>query len=391
MLTQWTDKSLGVFMLRTQVTKKTGLLLFYIAAVALVTSCQAKKSEDSAATTPSQYLYVASGTCFSGVGNTTFTNLTASNLVYRINPGTGQRDTVIADYSAQPSSTGDSPTGLASIDSANLAVLVENATTTSLRRIEKISKSSAGSRQTFSNNTTALSTPVRNLMASATGDFFVTRTTGIELLTSANVRIGAPYINPSVIPCASSNTSLTKFFPFGSSGKYVFLHAAGGQNRVGIFASAGGTTCASGQNSPTAAASPTAAFYDSVNQMLIVAYAGNTTATDVNSIYAYSINETTGAFSSPQKIYDSANYPGTQPYLLYGISDMAFDAASNTVYIATAISTATTVVNYAIEKFTYNPSLIGTTNLSVLTRVGTTPFYPYGVDTKCVSQMILAN
>lgn len=70
---------------------------------------------------------------------------------------------------------------------------------------------------------------------------------------------------------------------------------------------------------------------------------------------------------------------------------MALDTVKNEIYISTAITTAATVVNYAVEKFTYDPTQIGVTNTAVLTRVGTTPFYNYGVDTKCISQMIVGS
>lgn len=65
--------------------------------------------------------------------------------------------------------------------------------------------------------------------------------------------------------------------------------------------------------------------------------------------------------------------------------------STGTVYIATATTTATTVVNYAIEKFSYSPTQIGVDNTLVLTRSGSTPFIQYGGDTKCISKMFIAN
>lgn len=60
----------------------------------------------------SRFLYVASGSCYSGNGNTTFSNVTASNKVYRLNFESGDLDTVLADYNSSPAQPGDSPVGL---------------------------------------------------------------------------------------------------------------------------------------------------------------------------------------------------------------------------------------------------------------------------------------
>lgn len=136
---------------------------------------------------------------------------------------------------------------------------------------------------------------------------------------------------------------------------------------------------------------PVAAAYDGVNSKLIVAYAGSATTTDINSIYTYTVNESTNAVSGAQKIYDANLYPATYPYLLYGISEMVFASSTSSLYVATAINTATTVANYAIEKFSYDATKIGSDNTHVLTRSGTTPFYSYGVDTKCISSMVIGD
>ncbi len=357
----------------------------------LLTNGCAKEPEEASSTSNSRYLYIASGACYSGT-NTTFSATTSSNLVYRVRLSDGGVDATIADYLASPSNAGDSPAGMINGDDNYIYVLVENATA-GLRRIEKVEKKANGARSLFTNNSTALSSQLRDLFKLSNGDFAVAKSNGVEYITSGNVRLGAPYINPTAAPCNTSTTLISKVLTL-SNGKFVFLHAAANQNRFGIFAATGGTTCATAQAGPlgvAGAAYPTGAFYDAANAKLIVAYAGNTTATDVNSIYAYSVDETTNAITSPQKIYDASLYPATYPHLLYGISEIAYDSATGTVYIATATTTATTVVNYAIEKFTYDPSQIGVDNTKVLTRSGSTPFIQYGGDTKCISKMFIAN
>lgn len=52
-------------------------------------------------------------------------------------------------------------------------------------------------------------------------------------------------------------------------------------------------------------------------------------------------------------------------------------------YVATAISNATTVVNYSIEKLSYDYQT------KRLTRALATPFYSFGNDSKCISSLVL--
>ncbi len=373
--------------------KQSFLNFILICVSVVITACDAGSSDSSTTTstvttTSDRYLYVASGSCHSGTGNTTFSSTTASNIVYRLSLTTGARE-VIADYWAAPSLAGDSPASIVNIDSTYMYVLVESATAAN-RRIDKVAKSPSGARTNFYNNAAAFTTVMRDMYVDSASNIIFSKSAAIELVTAAQTRPQNPYINPTAAPCTPAVTLISKVVPL-VNGKVVFLHSNTAQNKIGIFAAAGGITCQTSTAPPNAASFPTAAFYDSTNLKLIVAYSGNATTTDLNSIYAYTVNETTGVLSSAQKIYDSANYPATQNFLLYGISEMTYDATNGHVYIATAISTATTMVNYAIEKFTYTPSLIGVTNTSVLTRVGTTPFYNYGNDTKCISKMMVAD
>lgn len=362
---------------------------FLIVLLLFNSGCVKTPESNVDATSSSRYLYVAAGACYSG-NNTTFSNTTSSNLIYRVNTETAAVDMTLADYFSSPANTGDSPASIVNNDSDSIYALVENTTTTGLRRIERIEKSQNGIRTTFSNNVTAMNARVRDLFKLSNGDMAVSKSSAIEYFTAANARIGAPFINPTAAPCNTSTTLISKVLSL-ANGKYVFLHAAAGQNRIGIYTTTGGTTCAAAQAAPTANAYPSAAFYDAANAKLFVAYSGNATTTDLNSIYAYSVDETTNAITAPEKIYDASLYSSTYSYLLYGISDMSYDAATNSVYIATAISTATTMVNYAIEKFTYDAAQIGVDNTQVLTRVGTTPFFNYGNDTKCISKMFVAD
>lgn len=359
-----------------------------ILLVLLLAGCEPEKPKNADATA-SQFLYVSAGACYAG-NNTAFTNLTSSNLIYRINTESGQRETLIADYFASPANAGDSPASLVSLDSDYLYVLVENATTATLRRIERVEKKQFGSRTSFFTNTTALNGVVKDLSLLPSGDLYVAKVTGVELVTSAGARVGLPYINPSAAPCASTNTGVQKVIKLNNN-KALLLHAATGQNRIAVMNSSGGTACQAIQAAPNAASFPSTMAYERNAQKLFVAYSGNATTTDLTSIYVYDVNETTGALSSPQKIYDASLYPSIYPVLLYGMSAMTLDLVNRHLYIASAISTATTLVNQKIEKFSYDLSQLGTNNPGVLSRTSTLPFYPYGNDTKCISSMEIAD
>lgn len=341
----------------------------------------------------SKYLYVATGAC-NGGSNTTFTSTTASNLVYRINATTGQRDLTLADYWTAPANPGDSPVGIVDSTNDSILVAIENSTTVGLRRIERIPKSTSGTRTTFSSNIAALASQIRGMSTTSNGDLLISRTAGVELITQSNIRIGAPYLSPTGTNCGTSNTGVSRGFMIGS--RAVVLHAATGQNRVITLSPtpATNTICNTGTQTPTlATAFPIAAFYDAANSKIVVAYSGNATTVNLNYIIAYPFTDSaTNTLGAGTKIYDASDYPSAAaPFLLYAISEMVYDASTSSVYIATATTTATTVANYQIEKFTYDGTKIGVDNTKVLTRVPGSTFYPYGNDTKCISQMMIAD
>ena len=107
--------------------------LSIVASLVLITAVGCQKKEEEAPpeapvvqADPPRYLYVASGACQAGAGVTTFSPTTASNLVFRVDLSTGQRESIIADYNASPASSGDTPVGVVEWDSDRLAVLVGN-------------------------------------------------------------------------------------------------------------------------------------------------------------------------------------------------------------------------------------------------------------------------
>ncbi|GEM_PF-922349 len=373
----------------------------FLLALLVFVSCNENSNNQkpiSSGNTGESYLYVATGACYSGAGNTTFSNLTSSNLIYRLNLSTGSKDLAISDYYPFPSVIGDSPVSIYNADNNYFYALVENPTSTAARRVEKIEKKNNGLRTTYITNLTALSGILRDFYIFEGNNFLISKTTAIELLTSSGSRItkGAnPYVNAPAAPCATSTTLINSITSL-SNDFIAFAHAGAGQSRIAFnkptgYALAGDCTLA--QATPNAAAYPTSMIYDSENTTLIVAYAGNAVTTDINSIYAYKLTEDASSvtISSAHKIYDSSLYPVTYSYLLYGISAMTYDATNKTIYIGSAATTATTVVNYIITKLNYDSTLLGVDDTKVLSVASPNPFYKYGSDTKCISDLMIAN
>lgn len=368
---------------------KIGKILLIVCLA--LTACEEKKKEDDHSETPlpvptetahPKYLYVTTGVCYSGA-NTTFSTTTSSNQIYRLNISNAQKDMSIADYFSLPANAGDSPVSMIDSDGVNLMVLVEN---TSGRRIEKFTKSPNPSRQIFSSNATILSAALKGLVKTSDGGFLVAKTAGIEKITSQGVRMGTPYIGTNLgATCGTANTNINNV-AVTPSGKIIYTNAVASNNRFGVISTNGYSTaadCLAAQAAPDVNAYPVAVQYIASHNQILVAYAGNSLNANLNSIYVYNFDDATNAISGATKIYDSNTYVAAG-YLLYGISTMAYDPANRHLYVATAVSNATTVVNYSIEKLKYDP------DAKTIARAQSVPFYSYGVDTKCISSLMLA-
>lgn len=361
-----------------------------------------KSSDEAAVVTPSTYLYVSSGLCQSGGSIGVFTTSTASNQVFRINVETGVKDATIADYTTVPSQLGDSPVSVARADDDELYVLVEN-NVANLRRIEKIEKRLNGDRSIvfFGNGTTGFNI-LRSLAVTPQGDFLMARNTAVEKISSSGTRVTsgtAAFIAlPATGGCAMPTTgTLSQAIALPNGMVAVANTSLGTLSKVGIVSSAGyanAASCISSVQSPLLSWSvPTAIAYDSTNNYLLVAYAGfsSLATSKVNTIYAYSVNATSGSLAAnPTRIYDQSE--AAFPTFLYGISAMALDQTNGHLYVASSRDNSATSIGHFIEKFEYTPANIsGTLSSTVLTRVGTTPFFSYSVDTKCISGMVVDN
>ena len=361
----------------------------FILILTLIAGCdQKKKDSQSEETNPStsaeakiKYLYVTTGACYSG-GNTTFTTTTASNLIYRLSLTNGQKNLQLADYYSLPANPGDSPISLIEQDSENLLILVENTTG---RRIEKLAKSNNPARPLFSSNSTVLSSTLRQMIKTSDNGLLISKSSGIEKISSQGMRIGTPYVASNMGATCGTNTNITAVATT-TSGKIFFTNAVAANNRFGVIAANGYSTasdCLAVQAAPNVNSFPVAITYLEAYHQVIVAYAGNSLSPDINSIYVYDFNDSTNTLSNPTKLYDANTYI-TAGYLMYGISAMAYNSDESSFYVSTAISSATTVVNYVIEKLNYNPVS------KTLSRVGSIPFYNFGVDTKCISHLLVA-
>lgn len=365
--------------------------------------CAPKVEQATESTTTYQNLYFASGACYSGNGITTFTNSSASNVVAKVSLSGASENTIIADYSANGTTIGDSPVGLAFNSAKQLLVGVENTTTASARKIEIVDPNqtnASASRSIYTSNITALSAQIRKMVLLPDNYLLVSKSTAIEKMDNANRLLAGtfawvtPTNPPATSSCGPSVTLISDVLAL-PSGLIVFSHAAAANARVGVIGASGFNVvgdCKGAVTPPNAASFPTAMVYDKTNLKLIVAYMGSTTATDISTIITYSVNETTGALTNPQKIYDANLFGSTYNFLLFGVSAMTYDETNKKLYVATSNTTATNIAtsgNYQIMKLNYDASLIGVTNTSVLTRDSI--FVPPSRDTKCISSMLIAD
>lgn len=383
------------------------VLMFFIslgAGLALGCAKPRSSSTTESSTTPAagRYLYVSTGVCHSGGSLAVYTAATASNQVFRINTSTGVKDITLADYTSAPSQAADSPVAIVNSSSNDVFVLVENATA-NLRRIEKVSKSLNGSRAIvlFGNGTTAAN-QLRDISLTPQNDFLMTRNSGIEKITSNGTRVTngtlAFVVPPTTGGCAMPTGGTMSRGLALPNGMIAMANVTlGTLSKVGIVSASGygsAANCLSSAQSPLNSSSlPTSLAFDSTNSLLLVAYAGYnaTAATKVNTIYAYTVNTTTGVLgATPTRIYDQTD--SSFPTFLYGISAMALDSDEGYLYVASSRGNSATSSGHFIEKFQYNPSNIsGTLSTSALTRVGNTPFFNYTIDTKCISGLFVAD
>lgn len=374
-------------------TSKYALII--ATTLVLFTGCQKELDEAS----KPRYLYVSSGLCYSGTGNTTYTTTTSSNVIFRLALDTAQYEGRIADFTTGQDAPGTTPVGIVNYDDDHLLALLEH---TGQRRIELIKKSLSGERQTFYNNTSttapigALQSATRHLQM-VTDGLLISRSTAIEKLDTGKSRETgtgtSAWVQSPGGACSASVTNITSLATYPTTSNdagynIIYTHsqnASSANNRIGIINGATGwngtTGCLAAESGPALTAYPTAAVYMPDSGRIAVAYAG-VNGSMLNSIYTYEVDEEANTISDAVKSYEA-------PSVIYGASAMVYDEVNGHLYVATGGSVATNLttgsIPYNIEKFTYDS---GTKSF---TRAGSMSYYRGNLETRCISSMFIGN
>lgn len=368
------------------------------ASLTITTACQKELEEPSKA----RYLYVASGACYSGTGNTTYTGTTSANVIFRVNLSTVQYEGRIADFTSASEAPGTTPVAIVDYSETHMLALLQH---TSLRRIEMIEKNLNGERQVYYNNTSnaaphgALQSTATT-MAKAPEGLLISRTTAIEKIDTGKTRIAGSGTNAWVQSpggvCATSTVNISSLVVVptsaNTSGYNIFYThsqnaSSATNNRIGVIDGDTGwngtSGCLDDQATVAATAYPTASAYMRDFGRLVVAYAG-TNAANQNSLYTYAVDEaaTSNIISDETKGFED-------PTVMYGASALAYDDQEGYLYVAVGGSVATNLttgnVPYRIEKFSFNPAT------KVFTRVGSSAFYVGNIETRCISSLFIGH
>lgn len=410
-----------------KITLKMFATLFTLFSLSwVISSCSKATTEESSS---GKYLYVASGACYSGAGITTYTGLTSSRKVSKVNLSTGE----ISDFLdfASPFQGGDfapetTPQALVD-DGTSILVLTENATNTGDRRIFKVPKSSPYNASVYSNDALALNGVNRAMVKESDGTILFSKSTAIEKIGTNTLRIpmGAnPWINAPGGSCATSTTlistliSLPAFSP-ATNGKILYSHntAATATNRIGLVSHNGynaaadciaGVQVAGVTHSYAANVTGPAIAFPATQGVNVTAMVYISTGTGTGKLIAgYSSALATELNNNTNQNYVITMWDVTEtsttaatitnPVILYrdfsiifGISAMAYDSTTGYLYVATAsqpgVATQTTYP-YKVEKFLLDV----TTPSLTLVQTNNKPFMNRSSATNCISSMIIAD
>jgi hypothetical protein len=330
----------------------------------LVCSCGQEDAETES------FIYVASGTAYTGNG---VTAATPSQTVAKFNSD-GTFNSVIRDYTLDPN---NSPVALANYDSDNLLVLVQNA---SGRRVELVSKNGT-TNTTFISNGTALVGTLRGLFATPDGGWLVSRNTAIaiEKFNSSLSRVtvaGNSFVSTApATNCLAAASTIPKM-TIGPSENIFFIRADGAANgqRISIVSSTGLAVvgdCLAAYLVPTGVNNTayygTSLLYHSTGKLL-VSFSNNTGA--IHQIYSYTV--TANSVAAPILAYNNVS-------ILQGITSMR-EMPDGTVLVSSGATGFNT-----IERFTFDSSA------GTLSRIGSTSFMGQSVFTKSISDFIIAD
>lgn len=372
------------------------ILLMIVLTVAMF-GCQKEEEKNT-----KKYLYVASGACYSGTGNTTYSATTASNVIFRLNLETGQYEGRIADFTTVEDSAGTTPVAVRDYDEEHLMVLIQH---TTLRRIELIKKQLAGERRSYYTNTStaaphgALQTNVSDMVIVDDG-LLIARTNAIEKLDTGKVRKAGNGTNAWVQgpggDCSTSTVNMTSVTTIPTTANTVgynilYTHSQNASsatnNRIGIIDGDTGwngtSGCLDDQSTVAATAYPTASAYMANFDRVVIAYAGTNVA-EQNSLYTYAVDK-----AATSNVLSDAVNSFEDPSTLYGVSAMTYDESTGHLYVASGGSVATNLttgsIPYKIEKFSFDPTT------KKFTRVSTSSFYTGNIESRCISSMTIGN
>ena len=407
-----------------------------LTAIALAVGCSKSSNDAASVAAVPKTLYAATGACNAGAGaalKVTYTTANATKTIEKFNSSNGANQGFLVDFTVSNFLADMNPQKM--IDNgSSLFVLMENPTTTTERSILKMPKVDPLSYVKYYTNATSLSAPLRGMALDLDGSFIVGVQTKLERINSQPVRVPAganAWVNAPAGTCAASATAMSSVAimdPLAPAvnGKIIYGHqgftAAFGaaQQRLGII-SAGGyfgapdcitgvqistvlhTRAASSISTGAVAfnlngTSPTAMVYipqaGNVGK-LIVAYSNDQISNSPGGVYNLNhgivqwdvadTGPTTATLNNPVILFDNTS-------IIYGISAMAYDSATGSLYVATGgepgvVNMATNNVGYNIEKFTLD------TATPLLTRVSTNnqPFIKGAANLKCISSLMLGN
>lgn len=413
-----------------------------MACLLILSGCANEKDTDldssSLISTGQKHLYIASGSCNSGLGITTFTAQNSSRKISKLDLTTGQLSTFMdlqTPYVSGQFSNDTSPQSLLN-DGANILMLTEDAVAGSERKIYSIPKLSPYNSVVYSQDPLAFTSTAahktRGLVKDTDGSLLFSKSVAIEKIGVNALRIpqGAnPWVNAPAGACATSTTGiggvvlLPPYSAQSAGGKIIYFHqgATAALNRLGVISPEGyliAGNCLTGVQINTTThtyasnvTGPTIAFATAgVNPTAMVFIrTGNAPGVVGKLIVSYSAAVATEVSNSVNLNYALVSWTVTEtsetavtltnPVVLsrqldavFGISAMTYDSDEQALYVATASQTGvmnqtTAAYGYKVEKFVLDLDQ----NTAELVRPGGSPFMERSPSTRCITSMTIGN
>ena len=274
-------------------------------------------------------------------------------------------------------------------NSDSIWVVVENATA-GARRIDTLTSGEDGPAYYYSNATAFSGILRKSAFDAVNGALLISKSSAIERINMTPARDLAgtnPWVNNPAGNCATTNSMITaiKILP---NGNILYAHSSttAGNRKLAIVKSSGYRVAGDCVISAdvTVPSYVTDMVYLEEYGQLLVAMGESTVGNNMNSIFVYDIDPDTHTISNGVSLLENNSGAGDKyASYLYGISAMAYDSSSQSLYVAMANAVATTVQNYKIEKFNYDPVS------KVLTRSGNAPWSGSWAGSKCISSMLI--